>query len=270
MKEDKYVRRLNDVFGGEASRLNTVVEHLDGKVFDLYGQNVVTRDFIVSSPTYSRDMIYLDGGYGAIESNVTLEPRNIVIHFWMRADDVLKEYVSLRDFVFNVFGRGKPFYITDSREPTKRWLVILESGFEMEQTDHYGFFEVPLLALKGVSETSNIITRNYRTSKFNLYNPGDVEVKMVNQEETEINFYGISSRLAILNHTNGEVWTFDGDTQSNSTITLRGVRSYRNGIPIFRDTNKQVLQLEVGNNEIEIIGASGDFEVEVKTRWYFL
>lgn len=265
-----YTKELNDVFGGERSRLNTIVEHEDGKVFDLYSYNVVTRDFIVSSPNYSRDYVYLDGGYGAIESNVALEPRNITLHFWMRAEDKLEGYVDLRDFVYKVFGSGKPFYITDTREPSKKWLAVLESDFEMEQTDVYGFFEVPLLGIKGVSESSNIVTRKIVDRQYNLYNHGDIPIKMVNQEETTIEFRGVSDKLTIENKTNGTIWKYEGSTTEDDVILLKGVRSLKNGSSIFGETNKKILSFESGNNELAIEGVSGDFEILIRTRWYFL
>lgn len=263
-------RQLNDVFGGVESRLNTIVEHSDGKVFDLYAHNVVTRDFVVSSPEYSRNLTYLDGGFGAIESDVVLEPRNITIHFWMRAEDVLGDYVSMRDFVFKVFGSGSPIYVSDTREPSKRWLAVLGSTFEMEQTGQYGFFEVPLIALKGVSESSNIVTRKIITETFDFYNSGDIPIKMVNQEETTLEFRGVSNDLTITNKGNDDVWKYEGSTQESDVILLKGVRSLKNGIPIFRDANKQILAFEPGRNALEFTGITGDFEVLIKTRWYFI
>lgn len=261
---------VNKVFGGEESRLNTVVYHEDGKVFDLYDYGIVTRDFIVSSPSYSRDFAYIEGRRGVIEEDLQTEPRDITIAFWMKATDNLGEFVDLRDFVFNVFGTGKPVHVIDTRRPEKRWKVILESPFQIEQERSYGFFEVSLYAIEGVSESVNVVEREFYETEFTFRNEGNTSIDMRNVLEAEVIVRGSGSELIIENETTGDIWEYEKPFDESDEIMLKGVSSFKNGESIFIDTNKRILSFAPGANKMSIRGTSGDIEVIFKTRWYFL
>lgn len=253
------------------SRLNTIIEHLDGRHFDLMRYGIVTRDFIVSSPEYAREIAELDGLDGAIETDVSLQPRPIAVDIYIKAEDNLREYVRLRDFVFEVFGsNGRPFYIRDVRFPTKRWLVRLDGGFAPVQERMYGFFTVNLIALSGVSESNNVVKRGYNETTFDFRNGGTEIIDMRSQTETEIIFRGASEGLTIKNDTTGDEWRYNGSTSEGDIITLKGVRSTKNGQSIFGQTNKKLISIAPGNNKFEVRGASGDFELNINTRFYFV
>ncbi|WP_242225944.1 hypothetical protein [Bacillus cereus group sp. BfR-BA-01358] len=47
--------------------MNTIVERLDGKRYDLEELNVITRDFLVSAPSYRHTTELIEGRPGAID-----------------------------------------------------------------------------------------------------------------------------------------------------------------------------------------------------------
>jgi len=53
-------------------------------------------------------------------------------------------------------------------------------------------------------------------------------------------------------------------------ITLQGITSSKNYSSIFADTNKKIITLDIGNNNFTVSGATGSFELEISTRFYYL
>src|SRR5699024_5993637 len=98
-------------------------------------------------------------------------------------------YADKRDEVFSVFESTESFYITDTRQPFKRWLVKIEGVFDIEQVLKYGLFEIDFTAIKGRPESigttlqASTFThldlpveytdyKDIRATKFRVYNAG--------------------------------------------------------------------------------------------------
>ena len=250
--------------------MQSTVIHLDGTTYHLESEGVVLRDFVVESPQYETELQTVAGGIGAADLGTTIDTRPITASYYVKADDNLEDFTRRRDFVFNAFRSRLPFYIIDGRQRDKRWRVKVNGGFALDQQYKYGFFEVPLIALDGVSETINVVSRRFDTATFDYDNGGTVEIDPRQQSETAITFAGASDGLTLINHTTGDEWAYNGQTVAGDEIELRGVRSLKNGASIFRDTNKRVITFAPGRNEIEVVGATGEFEIEISTRFYFL
>ena len=66
------------------------------------------------------------------------------------------------------------------------------------------------------------------------------------------------------NKTTGDVWQYMGTSNLNDEIVLEGIRSTKNGLSIFRDTNKRLITIAPGWNEFEIKGAPDAREYAVQ------
>lgn len=249
--------------------LNLVLETAKGEVYDMSRLGITTRDIRISSPNY--EVEYASGGglAGVIELGSTLNARQIVADFYYKAEDRTDDYARRRDELYRLVGNNQAFWLRDMRTPSKRWLVRVDGGFTPDQTMAYGFFEISFIALKGYSESVNIVQRKYEINAIIFDNLGDIAIDPRTQNETEIMFTGASTGLTITNETTGDRWTYTGDTLVGDVILLKGVQSFKNGVSIFRDTNKKLLTFAPGVNKLTISGAPS-VNLTIRTRFYFL
>ncbi|MCU5516539.1 phage tail family protein [Bacillus wiedmannii] len=82
--------------------MNTIVERLDGKRYDLEELNVITRDFLVSAPSYRHTTESIEGRPGAIDLGTTDDVRKINCSFYLKAQN-MDTYAIERDEVFHMF-----------------------------------------------------------------------------------------------------------------------------------------------------------------------
>jgi hypothetical protein len=205
------------------------------------------------------------------------------------ADSV--DFALLRNEIFRIFAGAEAFYLIDSREPGKRWKVR-SNGFSVEQlTATKGRFDVDFTAqipyAESIGTTLDPLTFDtdlwqigqgliddgleytHTTSTFRIYNLGDTTVNP-RQHPLVITYTGASTNLKIKNVTTGEEWAYTGTSASGNTLKLDGVRSTKNGLSIFRDTNRKVISLAPGWNDFVITGASGSFTVSFDFKFYYL
>jgi hypothetical protein len=86
----------------------------------------------------------------------------------------------------------------------------------------------------------------------------------------KITFTGASTNLTITNTTTGDIWQYTGTTQAGDTITLDGVRSLKNGVSVFGNTNRKLITIAPGWNNFTITGASGSFTISFDFRFYYV
>lgn len=223
----------------------------------------------IPSPSYDLITESVDGRGGVIVLDEILQPRNLTARFFTNSGNY-EDTLRLRDELYRILSSGGAIYVSETYQPGKRWMVHVQ-GWSPERINRRVLeFEIPLINPIGLSESVNIITRSFDTTTFAIHNDGDVAVDMKAQEETTITFVGESDSLAIHNLTTGDLWTYDGTSSVDDVITLKGVRSFKNGQSIFGETNHKLISLAVGNNNFEISGASGPFTLTISTRFYFL
>ncbi|MCG6184237.1 phage tail family protein [Anoxybacillus sp. LAT_38] len=106
-------------------------------------------------------------------------------------------------------------------------------------------------------------------TSFSIYNAGD---KTIDPRELPltITFRGESANLTIINKTTGDTWQYTGTTVKSDFLVLDGIRSLKNGVSIFSDTNRKLITLVPGWNDFTITGASGYFEITFNFRFYYL
>lgn len=260
--------------------MHTIIER-NNQTYNLDELNIFTRDFIVSSPEYRTVTETIEGADGEIDLGTTIAPRKITVVFYFKADD-LNRFPAERDEVFLLFESTEPFYIIDSRSPFEKWLVKVESPFEIEQVLKYGLFEVTFIAHSGKAESigTTLMARTFEhlqdlpvthtdykdiyAVKFKIYNAGDViDPRNVNHM-LKITYKGNSENLRIKNLTTDDEWAYNGISNLEDEIVLEGIRSTKNGLSIFRQTNKRLITLEHGWNEFEIHGAPDAREYAVQ------
>ncbi|MDM5188619.1 phage tail family protein [Bacillus sp. DX4.1] len=272
--------------------MNTIVERLSGERYDLEELGIVTRDFLVSAPSYRHTTESMESRPGAIDLGTTYDVRKISCSFYLKAQD-MDTYAIERGEVFNIFRSEEEFYITDTRLPYKRWKVKCNNAYDMDQQRYYGFFDVEFTASLPFSistlntlmpdfevyaqdayyglglDWSNELKYIHNTTSFKILNAGKVAVNPRYIPLT-IQYKGASNSLSIKNKTTGDVWSYTKTTSANDTLLLSSVRSTKNSLSIFRDTNRKLITLAPGWNEFELTGATVPFEIQFDFNFYYL
>lgn len=130
----------------------TIVVRKDGTKYVLKDLGIRTKDFIVSSPSprnYTEEIENRDGLYDA---GTTIDARSITCIFKYTSVD-MPDFPLLRNEVFKIFDTRESFYLIDSREPQKQWLVKCSNSYDIKQAYVYGDFEIDFIAFKGYAES---------------------------------------------------------------------------------------------------------------------
>jgi hypothetical protein len=241
------------------------------EIIDLEEIGIRTKDFIVMAPTYEHTTEPVEGMDGVIDLGSAMAPRNIRCLFKFASKDWI-DFAKIRDDVFSLFDSKESFYLIDRRQPGKRWKVKTSEEYQIPQTGLYGDFEVMFTAFSGTSESIGTTTQastfesldlpvNYmdyqdiRATRFRVYNAGkEIDPRSIHNL-LRITYKGESEDLRIENLTTGDVWQYLGTTLPEDEIVLEGIRSTKNSLSIFRDTNKRLITLASGWNDFEISGA---------------
>ncbi|WP_422397440.1 phage tail domain-containing protein [Shouchella rhizosphaerae] len=203
---------------------------------------------------------------GAVDMGAVYGKRYMVGDFYAKAADEY-DFLAMRDEIFALFNGPEPFYIAESREPGKRWLVRTEGRYSLDRQRTYGFFQVNFVSASPFSESIGLTTDpatfthldlpvssfNYtsiQSGDFRVYNAG-TKIDPRNPNTTlRIIYKGSSESLRLYNHATGDYWRYDGRSNDDDTITIDGVRSLKNGLSIVRNTNLGVITLAPGWNRI--------------------
>jgi hypothetical protein len=270
--------------------MNTIIQRLNGAIYNLEDYGIITRDLAISSPGSRSYSEVIEGRHGAVGLGQNYDVRRIPASFYFKAVDY-DDYALLRDEMFRIFRTDEQFYVIDSRNPEKRWLVRIEAPIAVEQKGLYGFFDVEFIAdnpfAESVGTTLNPMTFDAETwqigqglvaedtayqftsSSFRVYNAGDIAVDP-RMFPLVITFTGASTNLKITNATTGDVWQYTGTTTASDVLKLDGKRSTKNGLSVFRNTNRGVIKIAQGWNDFMITGATGAFTVSYDFRFYYL
>lgn len=274
------------------SSRDLTIQRLDGVTYLLSDYDVRTLDFVVDSPEPRTDSETIEGADGFEDLGTTYEGRTMRGEFLMQAADA-EDYPLLRNEVFRIFASKQAFYLTDSREPGKRWLVKVAGKFSHEQVRVFGRFEVEFQSDSAYSESVNTTTTPFTledypwqigqglieaddldyvhsTTTFSIYNAGDVEVNP-RRVPLVITYTGASTNLQIKNLTTLDTWTYTGTTTASDNLSINRTRSLKNGVvSVFANTNRKLITLAPGWNDFELVGASGAFEISMDFRFYYL
>jgi hypothetical protein len=233
----------------------------------------------------------INGRAGVIEFDEGYDSRDLIAEMYFESFDGL-DYVLLRDQLYKLFDTKKMFYIMDSRQSGKRWSVRTKEQWTPERLNGItGRFTINLICADGFAEsigttqdpmifdsdlwqfgqgwTLEDVAYTHSTSSFRIFNAGDVPINPC-EHPLVISFKGASSNLLIRNLTTGDVWSYNGSTIATDEIKLDGIKSLKNDVSIFGQTNFKLLTIETGWNDFVIEGASSPFTIDFDFRFYYL
>lgn len=218
-------------------------------------------------------------GLGSTITSTTLGQRTIKVDFVFEVNNIY-DYYLLRDELNGVFARSEAFYIIFEREPYKRWLVKLNSGFTMPPNPVAGEFSIEFRTIKKYAEsivdTSNMVKTweseqwgwnntldwnidpkyNFEGRIAEVYNLGNVHIDPSEYGvELEIDIVAETNQpLTITNETTGDVYIFNDLLTSSDRLKINKLQTHVNGTSKFKSTNKKLLTLAPGLNRIVIDG----------------
>lgn len=270
--------------------MNTIITTLSGTVYDLEKIGITTREFNPSSPSPRNETEQVDGLHGLVDCGTTYDARIIKCSFYLKAADI-PDYYLMRDEVFKLFDSRQPFYITESYNPGKRWLVKTNADYSIDQQWIYGMFDIDFIAFSPFAESigttlnlftfdsdiwqigegliDEVPTYTHKSTSFRIFNAGDETIDP-RQFPLRIVYKGASNNLTITNSTTGDVWKYTGSSASGDTIILDRVRATKNNNSIFGVTNRKLVSIAPGWNNFKLSGTSGSFEITFDFRFYFL
>lgn len=242
--------------------------------------------YYIPSVSMEHQSSTVDGSDGNIFGKSRFSGRTITAKFMYKAFDYHDYKLFIAD-INALFARKEYFYIIFNAEPGKRWKVRLaESYSPNELLKKVGELEIKFICeniyaesvpttmdLKNMVETSkewdvdkwqwgmgidwdDDLNYSFSSNNFIVKNYGNVLVDP-KQHEIEIVLKGsFSSSVTITNRTTGETYSFNSALNGTDTLILKGIQSFKNGVSVFKNTNKKLLSLAVGENSFQITGGT--------------
>jgi phage-related protein len=272
----------------EKSIFNFRIQYKDDTEIDLHDdKNIWVSSFRIFSPKPNYVTEKIDGRHGSVLLETMLEDRKVKARFSVEAENPA-EFDLLRDELFQIFNPLNKFYIIRDLQPDKRMEVSVESELDLNYiTLEDGEFELDFVLhsiymesvfttlipvrLEGYSQmsTPEEVKYQFSESTFRVWNEGEITVDP-RVLPLHILFKGVSSDLTITNLTTGDEWQYNSITTENDFIRLDGIRSFKNDVSIFGQTNRKLITLVPGWNEFKITGATDPFEISFDFRFYYL
>lgn len=272
--------------------MSTIIETLSGVKYVLDDLGIRTIEFMPNSPDNINYTEKLDDGR-ILMMGSEYGLRTISATFKFNGQDLYDFNLYVHE-VFKLFNGLTDFYLINSIDGTnRRWRVRTDGSYTPSRTLYNGTIDVSFICTTGLSESVGTTldpwtftvgkwqvgqglileetqpSYSHSTNTFRIYNGSDVSIdpRML---PLLIKYQGSSSNLNIKNNTTNDLWTYDGDSSANDTISLNGVRSTKNGLTIFSKTNRKLITLAKGWNEFTLTGTSGTFLISFDFRFYTL
>lgn len=256
-----------------------ILQLLNGKKLDIANYSLKRLFHYIPSISLSHSVEMVDGRDGGIFTDSQFTERVITVELLYESTDIYDFYL-LRDEINALFTRKESFYIIFKNEPYKRYLVKLNQGFVIEPNQYMNSFELEFTCVNIYGESivstqqmkkewdvdqfawNNTITWDddlqytFTTNNFDIYNLGTGHIDP-RQSEIKIVIQGdYSNGLTLTNNTTGEVYQYNKPLSSGDVLTLDGVRTLKNGVSAFRDTNKKLISLAQGKNSFTVTGGT--------------
>lgn len=269
-------------------------EYLDGTKINSKDFGLFVSKFRPSPPSLRNTFDELNGRHGQIDFGASYDNRTIEFEGFFNGK-TSEAYPLYRDRIFRNLARLKSFYLIDSAQPWKRWLVRLDGEWDVDKVNLSTFGEVKATFIttgQPFAETNATTLQPkvwkdggwwwgagiswgdddeyiYSSTSFTVRNFGDVPVDP-RQSELVIKFTGESSNLTITNTTTGDVFQYNGTTGASDTIAINGIRSLKNGLSIISSTNLKLITIEQGDNAFTVAGTTGAFTISFEFRYLYL
>ncbi|MGM0904271.1 MAG: phage tail domain-containing protein [Bacillota bacterium] len=238
-----------------------------GEIYDMAEDfGIIVRKFAISSPQPDITTEKVENRNGILRFGKTWGGRSITATCSMFSDNIAM-VAETRNALYRLFMRNDVFYVVCDAEPNRQWSVEVSSDWTPSVIGIYGEFEINFVSYSAFAESVEPSVVANTSSTFRITNDGDVAVDPRELPLT-ITFKGASTNLKIENTTTGDVWQYTGTTTSSDTILLDGIRATKNGLSIFKDTNRKLITLTTGWNDIKVTGASGSYSTKFEFRFY--
>ena len=251
---------------------------------------VTPLDIFISSISKERVTERSEGRDGNIDYGSTYNSRDIELKLLLKANDT-QDYRLLRDAVYATFQKEDSFFVSESYQKGKRYLVSVDEPFIPERIqnnkryaeatinctkvglpfsesigttqdiDREGISDISELWGFGMGLTSDDESLRYThsTTAFKIYNAGNVSVNPF-EHDIKIKIEGVSNGYELENLTTGDVFKVTENMSGN--LVIDGAEITNNGLQAFRKTNRRYITLAPGWNYIRQNRA-------IKTTWDF-
>ncbi len=254
-----------------------IIQKLNGTKYDVEDFGIKRLFHVIPSAEIKSESSSVSG-VGEIVTEATIDQRTISVEFGFKVVNIF-DYYLLRDELNALFLSDEPFYIVFKREPYKRWKVRLAEQFTVPPNAQGGNFVVNFRTVQKYAESiattaskkewdedvwwwngaiswDDPIQYAFTTNRFNVINLGNAEIDPRLMDMEIVVKATAGSYIEINNRTTGDVYRYNGALTSNDTLILKGVRTFKNGVSVFKDTNKKLLTLAPGVNDIQISGTT--------------
>lgn len=264
----------------------------NGEVFDMMENGIIVNKFVPDSPSPRHNRETIDGRDGYIDQGTSYDGKVIDSKITILAVDDY-DYPLLRNQIFKMFDSREYFYIVPDEEPGKRYRVKYDSSFSLTRFSRFGgefdiTFSSDLAYAESLGSTLDPLTFDvekwqvgqgliaeelkyiHKTTSFKIFNAGDIAIDP-REHDFEISIKGKSAMPDITNLTTGDKWESFFYTSEHETIVIDGVKTMVDGWKsMFTETNRQLITLAPGWNDIRISGMQGEFEVKFDFRFLYL
>lgn len=244
-----------------------------------FPEGFIPLDIFISSIDKERLTNKSEGSNRKINYGSIYNERDIQLSILLKAYDT-QDYRLLRDATYALFNKHDTFYVVESYQPGKRYLVSVDSKYIPERipgNQRYANGEITCTKLdvpfaESIGTTQDIeqhgLTYNselwsfgmgllhddeshkytHNTTTFSIYNAGTEEVHPFEQY-LQIKINNASKNYELKNLTTGDKFKYTGDV--SGTLKLDGPNITLNNLQTLRDTNKEFITLAPGWNHFE-------------------
>lgn len=222
--------------------------------------------------------------------DITYKERKITVQ--IKVDSGIDEnFYQHRHEIYRLLTRPKPYYISSSLLPNRRFLVTCDDPFEISKADRRTStsFTVVFTAINGLAESihtsSTILNLNGENwnigmnmetiddkkysftnqNFFRVFNMGDAYINTVNHDY-KVSFKGVGKNISLINHTTGEIVTISDELKKNQEV--KNVRQYLVVGKKRLKTSGRMPGLDIGWNEFEVRNCKS-FNINFNTRFYY-
>lgn len=256
-----------------------VFEKKDGTRYRLNDLGIRVVEFEPESLDTLNEVTLIPGS-GYVVTGVGYGARNINASFRIHTKDLV-EYAVFRMELFELFVQYDDFYIIDEKDLSIRWHVRSNGNFSLDRAlktgnfdvsflcvNHYAFSDKSSLELNGkklwdedlffwngIIDWDSELKYEFTENTFTVNNLGNAIVDPRSQA-LSIVVKSEGSGVTIRNLSTGDVYSYYGNMTPNDRLVIDGVRSFKNNVSVFSDTNKSLITLKPGINNFMVEGST--------------
>lgn len=250
------------------------------------------RGLSPAAPSIERQTTTLATQHGLIQTspNVRFQETSVKAKFNLSAKSHQQFYIN-RQEVIRAFKRVKPFYISTTYDPNRRWLVVCDDGIDIDKDNEKKDkeFEVDFKALKGLAESKfttskdfnlasehfnvgmNIpskdnIPYSFNSKSFTVFNGSDVALDTI-QFDYQVKMKLSGKDVKITNKTTNESIVINGSVKN--TQVIKCINQYVFIDDKIASKKGRFPSLEIGDNQFVIENATS-VQIDFITRFYYV